>query len=120
MLGRKSANTLIIEEDSRGLHFEVTLPNTTFANDLKESMSRGDINQCSFGFWVTAQEEDYSGDVPLIRITNVDLWEVSIVPLPAYEDTEASLEVSSKKNIETIKLRNKILKRLENINNENA
>nr|WP_217271441.1 HK97 family phage prohead protease [Enterococcus faecalis] len=111
VLGRKSANTLIIEEDSRGLHFEVTLPNTTFANDLKESMSRGDINQCSFGFWVTAQEEDYSGDVPLIRITNVDLLEVSIVPLPAYDETEAALRSKfQEKNIETIKLRNKILK----------
>nr|WP_306800988.1 HK97 family phage prohead protease [Melissococcus plutonius] len=111
VLGRANANTLVLEEDSKGLHFEVTLPNTTFANDLKESMTRGDINQCSFGFWVTGQEEDYSGEIPLIRITNVDLWEVSIVPLPAYADTEAALRSKFQaNNIETIKLRNKILK----------
>lgn len=117
VLGRSSANTLILEEDSKGLRFEVTLPNTTFANDLKESMARGDINQCSFGFWVTGQEEDYSGEIPLIRITNVDLWEVSIVPLPAYEDTEASLRSKfQEENIETIKLRKKILKRIGEFN----
>lgn len=113
VLGRSSANTLVLEEDSKGLRFEVTLPNTTFANDLKESMARGDINQCSFGFWVTGQEEDFSGELPLIRITNVDLWEVSIVPLPAYEDTEASLRSKfQEETIETVKLRKKILKRI--------
>lgn len=113
VLGRSSANTLTLEQDSKGLRFEVTLPNTTFANDLKESMSRGDINQCSFGFWVTGQEEDYSGDIPLIRITNVELWEVSIVPLPAYEDTEAALRSKFQtETIETIKLRSKILKKI--------
>ncbi|MHC5215404.1 HK97 family phage prohead protease [Enterococcus sp. LJL128] len=110
VLGRTSANTLKLEEDSKGLRFEVTLPNTTVANDLKESMSRGDINQCSFGFWITGQEEDFSGEIPLIRITNVDLWEVSIVPLPAYEDTEANLRSKfQEQNIELIKLRKKIL-----------
>ena len=113
VLGRSSANTLTLEQDSKGLRFEVTLPNTTFANDLKESMSRGDINQCSFGFWVTGQEEDYSSDIPLIRITNVELWEVSIVPLPAYEDTEAALRSKfQEETIETIKLRSKILKKI--------
>ncbi len=113
VLGRTSANTLVLEEDSKGLRFEVTLPNTTFANDLKESMARGDINQCSFGFWVTGQEEDFSDELPLVRITNVDLWEVSIVPLPAYEDTEASLRSKfQEETIETVKLRKKILKRI--------
>lgn len=113
VLGRTSANTLFLEEDSKGLRFEVTLPNTTFANDLKESMSRGDINQCSFGFWVTGQEEDFSGELPLIRITNVELWEVSIVPLPAYDDTEAALRSKfQEQNIETLKLRKKILDKI--------
>lgn len=70
-------------------------------------------NQCSFGFVVTGQEEDYSGETPLIRITNVDLWEVSIVSLPAYEDTEAALRSKfQEQNIEMLKLRKKILKRI--------
>lgn len=113
VLGRSSAGTLVLEEDSKGLRFEVTLPNTTFANDLKESMARGDINQCSFGFLVTGQEEDYTKDVPLIRITNVELWEVSIVPLPAYEDTEAALRSKfQEENIDLLKTRKKILNRI--------
>lgn len=111
VLGRTKSKTLVLEEDSKGLKFEVTLPNTTFANNLKESMARGDINQCSFGFMVTGQEEDYTQDIPLIRVTNVDLWEVSIVPLPAYEDTEASVRSKREnENIETMQLRKKILK----------
>lgn len=113
VLGRIRSKTLVLEEDSKGLRFVVTLPNTSFANDLKESMARGDINQCSFGFWVTGQEEDFSGDIPLIRITNVDLWEVSIVPLPAYEDAEANLRSKfQSETIETIKLRKKILDKI--------
>lgn len=113
VLGRFSAKTLTLEEDSKGLRFEVILPNTTDGNNLKESMSRGDINQCSFGFNITGQEEDYSGELPLFRITNVELWEVSIVSLPAYEDTEATLRSKfQEENIETIKLRQKILKRI--------
>ncbi len=44
--------------------------------------------------------------------------EVSIVPCQHSDETEAALRSKFQENIETIKLRNKILKRLENINNE--
>ena len=50
VLGRNKAGTLELSEDSHGLHYRVRLPNTTYANDLKESISRADITQCSLGF----------------------------------------------------------------------
>lgn len=119
VLGRTSAGTLTLEEDTKGLRFEVVLPNTTFANDLKESMARGDINQCSFGFYVLEEETDCSSDMPVVRLLNIDLWEVSIVPLPAYEDTEASLRSKFQEEaIETIKLRKKILNKIGEFEHE--
>ena len=55
VLGRKSSGTLILREDDKGLYFEVSLPNTTWARDLKESVDRGDIKQMSFGFKVVRE-----------------------------------------------------------------
>ena len=49
-LGRQSAGTLRLAEDQRGLRFEIDLPNTTVGRDLRESVCRGDILGCSFGF----------------------------------------------------------------------
>ncbi len=111
VLGRTKAGTLSLSEDDKGLRFELQLPNTTYARDLAESMERGDIDQCSFGFIVTGEEWDYNQEPALRTITDVELYEISIVSIPAYEETEASL-VRSKDidaNVEKrIKLLNKI------------
>ncbi|NEX77378.1 HK97 family phage prohead protease [Bacillus thermocopriae] len=91
VLGRTKAGTLRLSEDDRGLKFEVDLPNTSVARDLVESLKRGDINQCSFGFIPTVEEWDYSVEPAHRIIKEVDLFEVSVVSIPAYEDTEVSL-----------------------------
>ena len=112
VLGRTKSGTLRLEEDDRGLRFEVDLPNTSIANDLKESMSRGDITQCSFGFIPTEETWDYNTDPVLRTVHEVDLFEVSIVSLPAYEDAEASL-VRSKQDIqEDIATRRKLINQI--------
>ncbi|QED60552.1 HK97 family phage prohead protease [Enterococcus durans] len=100
VLGRTKSGTLRLEEDERGLKFEVDLPDTTVARDLVKSMERGDINQCSFGFIPTEETWDYNSTPMLRTIHEVELYEVSIVPLPAYEDTEAALR--SKEDLEKI------------------
>ena len=97
VLGRTKSGTLKLEEDARGLRFEVELPKTTVADDLIESMARGDINQCSFGFWPTKETWDYNVTPVRRTVEDVELYEVSIVSLPAYEDTEASLSRSKMK-----------------------
>ncbi|EAC4521943.1 HK97 family phage prohead protease [Listeria monocytogenes] len=116
VLGRTKAGTLRLEEDDHGLKFEVTLPNTTVARDLVESLKRGDINQCSFGFIPVQETWNYDSD-PITRvITDVDLMEVSIVSLPAYEDTEVDL-VRSVTFKEDVEKRKAILKKIKEVQN---
>ncbi|MDT2850172.1 HK97 family phage prohead protease [Vagococcus carniphilus] len=114
VLGRTRSGTLKLEEDKKGLKFEVELPDTTLANDLIKSIERGDIDQCSFGFWPTKEVWDYDSNPVLRTIESVELYDVSIVTLPAYADTEVSLVRSNnmleKSNIEK---RKKILNILE-------
>lgn len=112
VLGRTKSGTLRLEEDERGLRFEIELPNTSVGRDLAESMSRGDINQCSFGFWITEETWDYSVEPALRTIHEVELYEISIVSLPAYDDTEASL-VRSKEIDKSVEKRMKILNQIK-------
>lgn len=114
VLGRTKAGTLKLEEDNHGLKFEVELPNTTFARDLIESLKRGDINQCSFGFIPTAEEWDYSVEPAHRTITKVDLFEVSVVSIPAYEDTEVSL-VRSKEIANSVEKRMNLIKKINHV-----
>lgn len=91
VLGRTKAGTLRLNEDSRGLAVEIDLPDTQVGRDLTASMARGDIDGMSFGFRVTKQDWDESGDVPLRTIRELELLEVSVVTFPAYADTEVAL-----------------------------
>jgi HK97 family phage prohead protease len=52
VLGRTTSGTLRLKEDSRGLAFECDVPDTQAGSDTYESVSRGDINACSFAFTV--------------------------------------------------------------------
>ncbi|BAR81210.1 prohead protease [Bacillus thuringiensis serovar tolworthi] len=114
VLGRTKSGTLILEEDEKGLKFEIELPNTSVGRDLAESMSRGDINQCSFGFWITEENWDYSVEPALRTIKEVELYEISVVSIPAYEDTEVSL-VRSKEIGKEIEQRMKMIKQINQI-----
>jgi hypothetical protein len=91
VLGRTKAGTLRLREDDHGLAVEIDLPDTQTGRDLRESMARGDIDGMSFGFRVTKQEWDESGETPLRTIREVELFEVSVVTFPAYADTEVAL-----------------------------
>ncbi|USK54377.1 HK97 family phage prohead protease [Cytobacillus solani] len=116
VLGRTKSGTLYLEEDERGLKFEIELPNTSVGRDLAESMARGDINQCSFGFWIDNGKEtwDYSVEPALRTIHEVELYEISVVSIPAYDDTEASL-VRSKEIDRSVEQRFKILKQIKGV-----
>lgn len=92
ILGRSKAGTLTLKEDEKGLYYEIDPPNTTYANDLMESMRRGDIDQSSFQFVVEVEEWDDSGDVPVRTIKKVsELRDVSPVTFPWYPTTESGL-----------------------------
>jgi HK97 family phage prohead protease len=91
VIGRSTAGTLRLKEDEKGLLVEIDLPDTTDGRDLAVQLERGDISGMSFGFRVTHDEWDESGDVPSRTIHKVDLFEVSAVAFPAYDDTTLAL-----------------------------
>ena len=93
-VGRRSAGTLRLEQDGTGLRFEVDLPNTTRANDLKVSIERKDVRGCSFGFRSRRDQEwiDNEDGSVLRVLKDVELIEVSVgVTFPAYSDTNSQL-----------------------------
>ena len=91
VIGRTKAGTLRLEEDERGLAVEIDLPDTTDGRDLAVQLERGDISGMSFGFRVTHDEWDETGDMPIRTIRAVELFEVSAVAFPAYGDTSIAL-----------------------------
>lgn len=113
VLGRTKNGTLKVEEDTRGLKFEVELPNTSLARDLAESLRRGDINQCSFGFYATNDTWDYAVEPAVRTLNEIELYEISVVSIPAYEDTEVSLR--SKEIDEQVEKRIKILNQIKGV-----
>ena len=92
VLGRRSAGTLVLEEDEKGLRFEISPPDTQWARDLIVSMDRGDIKQMSFGFR-TIRDAWFDIDKPIAKrdLLEVALQEVSVVSMPAYKATTAKL-----------------------------
>ena len=55
-VGRKSRDTLKIEEDDRGYAFENVLPDTSDGRDLAVQLERGDIEGMSFRFRALKEE----------------------------------------------------------------
>jgi HK97 family phage prohead protease len=89
LLGRVGARTLSLQEDKKGLYFELSLPDTSYGRDLGVLVERGDISGCSFGFHVP-KGGDYwdmrSGQL-MRDLVAVDLHEITITGNPAYLDT---------------------------------
>ena len=91
VIGRTTAGTLRLRQDGVGLGVEIDLPDTTDGRDLATLIERGDVSGMSFGFVVTKQSWDETGDMPTRTIEAVDLREVSVVAFPAYDDTTIAL-----------------------------
>lgn len=88
VVGRSNSN-LTLEEDEKGLRFELTIPNTTDGNDLLENVKNGLIRGCSFGFNIKDEETRWDEKWNFYRdITKVELFEITATPIPAYADTE--------------------------------
>lgn len=88
VIGRTKSGTLRLSVDERGLKVEIDVPDTADGRDLWTLVERGDVSGMSFGFRVTKQEWDETGDIPIRTIQEVELYEVSAVAFPAYDDTE--------------------------------
>lgn len=107
ILARTASNTLSVREDDTGLAFSIAnLPNTSYANDLKESLKREDITGCSFGFYVENPNDEtweVVGNDVVRTVLRATLIEGSIVTFPAYLDTNANLRAASKADAEELR-----------------
>ena len=98
VLGRTSAHTLELREDTRGLWGSISInPNDTDAMNLYQRVKRGDVSQCSFGFDILEEDTEIheNGDVHW-TIKKVKLYEVSVCTFPAYKETNLSARSAQK------------------------
>jgi len=100
VIGRNTAGTLNIFEDSYGLKVEIDPPDTTAGRDIVESIRRGDIDSMSFGFIAQNDTWTVEDGVDLRELIDVELLEISVVAWPAYQDTSVAVR-SKKLNDET-------------------
>ncbi len=101
VLGRTIAGTLELRTDSHGLWGRIRInPKDTDAMNLHARVERGDVTQCSFGFFIISEETDYRADGSVHwTLTEVELFEVSCCTFPAYEETSINARAKDYANI---------------------
>lgn len=86
VLARTKSGTLRLAEDSRGLAFDLDVPDTSAGRDMLALAERGDLGGASFGFTVPKGGERWQGNRRELR--SVNLAEISVVSsVPAYDGT---------------------------------
>lgn len=86
-LASTGSGTLQLREDDLGLHMTADLdPSNPRAAELYSALARGDVTKMSFSFTIAPGGE--LRDAGLRTLTDVNLYEVSVVTWPAYDATE--------------------------------
>lgn len=91
-LGRTTAGTLRLSVDETGLKYEVDLPDTPTANELRVALERQEITQSSFQFTVEDDSWEERDGQMYREIKKVGrLLDVAAVTFPAYPDATVAL-----------------------------
>lgn len=99
VLGRTRSGTLALEEDATGLLSRTDYPRTQTIQDLVIGpVGRRDISGMSFGFNTRPggfrsteyEAEDGFSNID-IELTDLDLFDISVVTYPAYDGTDVGL-----------------------------
>lgn len=93
VLGRTKAGTLELREDGHGLWGRIVINREdSDAMNLYRRVQRGDVDQCSFGFCIGAEDVEFRDDGSAHwTIREVyPLCEVTVATFPAYEATSVS------------------------------
>ena len=101
VLGRNKAGTLTLKEDTHGLWGKIRInQDDGDAMNLYRRVQRGDVDQCSFGFFIEKENREVLAD-GIVRyvILKVRLHEVSVVTFPAYEETSVSARTRQEETI---------------------
>jgi uncharacterized protein len=98
-LARTKSGTLMLEEDSRGLRVEASLdPMNPDAQRVLSALRRGDLSQMSFAFRTI--KDSWNSDRSVRELKEVQLFDVSVVTYPAYEDTVVSVRSKQTATVE--------------------
>ena len=89
VIGRTTNGTLELKVDSRGLWGRIRInPKDSDAMNIHARVERGDVNQCSFGFYPVREDTELLPDGSIKwTLTDVELFEVSCCTFPAYKET---------------------------------
>jgi len=110
LLGRTESDTARLSVDKKGLKYEADLPDTAAARDVRTLIKRGDVSGSSFAFTVVddeweepkANKHDGTITMPLRRVKNVELFDVSAVTYPAYPQTSVSARSKAQASAEAV------------------
>lgn len=104
--------SLKLDIDEHGLHYSFEAPKTALGDEVLEGIRRGDIAKCSFAFvcgednWTKDENGEYIRHVKKIK----NLYDVSLVYHPAYEETEVKADTRGLDELKAQEKANNIVK----------
>ena len=105
--------SLKLDIDEHGLHYSFEAPKTALGDEVLEGIRRGDISKCSFAFvcgednWDKDEKTgEYIRHVKKIK----NLYDVSLVYHPAYEETEVKADTRGLDELKAQEEANNIVK----------
>lgn len=105
----KVPKTMTFEVGADGLHMRAELPNTEEGRSVHEAIKRGDLTGMSFAFKVPQGGDSYDERTNTRTIHKISkVYEVSIVPFPAYSQT--SVEARKQMEPREIARKNALIK----------
>lgn len=116
VLGRVDAGTLKLNADKKGLHFVLQIPDTTLGHDVYTQIKNGNLKGLSFRFTVAPNGEHWkniNGTATRVISKIATMREISIVSIPAYDDTSVEVTRSFKEFTEAQIIKQKMLIALE-------
>ena len=101
VLGRTTAHTLELRDDSHGLFGSVIINREDQdAMNAYARVKRGDVSQCSIGFEIVREDTDIRDDGSIHwTIREANLAECSLCTFPAYQETNAKVRAEQRDEI---------------------
>jgi HK97 family phage prohead protease len=112
VLGRVDSGTLKLDIDKHGLHFTLDIPDTTLGRDVYTQIKNGNLSGLSFRFTIADGGESWKNvnGKPVRYISKIaTMREISIVSVPAYDDTSVEVTRSFKEFTKQSQYKAKVL-----------
>lgn len=112
VLGRVDAGTLKLNVDDHGLHFVLDIPDTTLGHDVYTNIKNGNLKGLSFRFTIAPGGEAWkqiNGQPTRVISKIATMREISLVSVPAYDDTSVEVTRSFKEFTKKSEYKAKVL-----------